>query len=235
MYEHSSNGSDNDPSKPTDKLTILNRSMEWNQENKQQIIDQLIKMITWRPLAYASEVGESFRPVIPTWTVNSMYGLSIGYCFADAGVKLYKIKDKPKNDIIKKGGDLFVWHFFASMAFPALTIHTIVTDGPKYLEKNQNKINHCKQKMYDYVKQYHEKRNKPVPSFGNTKIGRNVLTQYAKFILRYGKYIPTAIGLMSIPFIIHPIDKTVDVIMSNTIRRLYWTQDEIEENRYHPH
>jgi mitochondrial fission process protein 1 len=33
------------------------------------------------------------------------------------------------------------------------------------------------------------------------------------------KWVPTVFGLASIPFIIHPIDKGVDVLMDNTYRK----------------
>jgi hypothetical protein len=39
---------------------------------------------------------------------------------------------------------------------------------------------------------------------------------------RFGKFIPSIIGLLSIPLIIHPIDHATDFVMDNTIRgRLY--------------
>jgi fission process protein 1 len=34
-----------------------------------------------------------------------------------------------------------------------------------------------------------------------------------------GKWAPTAIGLMSIPFIIHPIDRLMDYVMDETYRK----------------
>ena len=41
----------------------------------------------------------------------------------------------------------------------------------------------------------------------------------AKFKHKMGKWIPTIVGLCSIPFIIHPIDRGVDVLMDNTYRK----------------
>ena len=32
-----------------------------------------------RYVAYSSDVGEAFRPVVPTWLVKSTYGLAFGY------------------------------------------------------------------------------------------------------------------------------------------------------------
>lgn len=41
----------------------------------------------------------------------------------------------------------------------------------------------------------------------------------AKFKHKLASFIPTVIGLCSIPFIIHPIDRTVDSLMDNTYRK----------------
>jgi len=43
--------------------------------------------------------------------------------------------------------------------------------------------------------------------------------QAAKFKHKLGKWIPTILGLSSIPFIIHPIDNAVDKLMDNTYRK----------------
>lgn len=40
-----------------------------------------------------------------------------------------------------------------------------------------------------------------------------------KFKHKYGKWLPTIVGLASIPFIIHPIDTGVDVLMDNSYRK----------------
>lgn len=41
----------------------------------------------------------------------------------------------------------------------------------------------------------------------------------AKFKHKLGKWIPTVVGLASIPFIIHPIDSGVDKLMDETYRK----------------
>jgi fission process protein 1 len=79
-----------------------------------------------RPLAYASEVGESFRPIFPQWLVRALYGVSWGYVFLDTGVKTYEAKDHGKEAMMYTAGDLMAWHTIASMALPAFSIHTLV-------------------------------------------------------------------------------------------------------------
>jgi fission process protein 1 len=75
-----------------------------------------------RPLAYASEVGESFRKVFPMF-VKPLYALSIGYVVGDIGIKY--IANRHKNFEYKKWFmmDLSLWHLGASLIFPALVIN----------------------------------------------------------------------------------------------------------------
>jgi len=135
-----------------------------------------------RPLAYASEFGESMRPIAPKWFVNGMYGLSIGYVVADTAIKTYEIRDQGSQKMLIKAGDLSLWHTFASMILPAVSIHTIVkTSGH----------------------------------------GLNNLSKMGYKFPRWGKFLPTAFGLASIPFIIHPLDHLTDYVMNQTIRKFY--------------
>lgn len=85
-----------------------------------------------RPMAYASEFGESFRPFVSPYFVNSMYGVSFLYVFADVGISCYNIRDKGREAQMYTGIDQLIWHSMASLAFPALTIHQIVHYSQKY-------------------------------------------------------------------------------------------------------
>jgi mitochondrial fission process protein 1 len=48
-------------------------------------------------------------------------------------------------------------------------------------------------------------------------VGKGI--KLAKIRHPLAKWIPTVTGLLSIPFIIHPIDKAVDVLMDETYRK----------------
>ena len=78
-----------------------------------------------RPLAYASEVGESFRKVFPN-LVKPLYALSIGYVLGDIGIKFYQVKHK--NFDYKKWYllDLSLWHLGASIVLPAVVINRYI-------------------------------------------------------------------------------------------------------------
>lgn len=97
-------------------------------------------MIGSRPLAYASEVGESARPIISRHMVLSLYGLSIGYVLLDTFYKSIAVREHGIGKTALFAMDLAIWHSLASMALPAFTIHSIVKFSGK-LMKNTNIAN----------------------------------------------------------------------------------------------
>ena len=78
-----------------------------------------------RPLAYASEVGESMRKVMPRM-VTPLYALSIGYVGLDIVIKRMSTKGKPSDYRKYYTLDLSLWHLGASILFPAITINRFV-------------------------------------------------------------------------------------------------------------
>lgn len=142
-----------------------------------------------RPLAYASEVGESLRPVTPGFFVKSMYGLSIGYVLFDTAIKTI---EQPKNKRMITCSDTLIFHTFASMLLPAVIIHKIVAYSGKAL-------NH--------------------PSIDKSKIFSRMMSP--SNLSTFKRFTPVALGLLSIPFIIHPIDHGTEYVMDRTVRKLY--------------
>ncbi|KAG2183341.1 hypothetical protein INT43_006346 [Umbelopsis isabellina] len=87
-----------------------------------------------RYLAYSSDVGEAFRPIVPPVLVRAAYGISWAYVGLDVGYEGYK-SHKAGNDNAVTGLAAFkrgVFQTFASMLLPMATIHTVV----KYSAKN---------------------------------------------------------------------------------------------------
>lgn len=87
-----------------------------------------------RYLAYSSDVGEAFRPIVPPILVRAAYGISWAYVGLDVGYEGYK-SHKAGNDNAVTGVAAFkrgVFQTFASMVLPMATIHTVV----KYSAKN---------------------------------------------------------------------------------------------------
>ncbi len=135
-----------------------------------------------RYLAYTSEVGESFRPIIPKYIVNGTYAASLFYVGADVAhnFQIEKEQGAQNSELALKTTDKLIWHGFASMLLPALSVHSIVSFSGKHVF------------------------NKLPTNFTKTRT-----------------WAPTTLALVSIPFIIHPLDHLTDFAMDNTIRKYY--------------
>lgn len=48
-----------------------------------------------------------------------------------------------------------------------------------------------------------------------------MLKKYSKYVPQKQKYITTMVGLGCIPFIVKPIDHTVDLLMDVSVRKMY--------------
>ncbi|KAG0737882.1 hypothetical protein G6F57_002799 [Rhizopus arrhizus] len=83
---------------------------------------------TTRYLAYTSDVGEAFRPIVHPAIVTAAYGISWAYLGLDVGYEGYKAYHAGQDQsviaatCVKRG----VFQSLASMAFPMLTIHSVV-------------------------------------------------------------------------------------------------------------
>ena len=91
-------------------------------------------IIMARPLAYASEVGESLRKVAP-FLVKPLYGISIAYVLVDLVVKTANLENKTKKYRSVFCLDLMIWHLGASLIIPAVIIHKIVHKSTKLMAK----------------------------------------------------------------------------------------------------
>ena len=78
--------------------------------------------------AYSSDVGEAFRPVLPSWAVNCFYGISFGYVAGDVAWTGYLEKERKSSDmmIARQCTETTVFQLIASLAIPTAAIHTTV-------------------------------------------------------------------------------------------------------------
>jgi len=146
-----------------------------------------------RPSAYASEVGESTKAVVPRYVYKALYGISGAYVITDTLIKVHDLSENKhvidhygvghKKDPIlaKKFVDSLLWHSLASFALPGLAVHQTV--------KLASMGRKC---------------------MTSTKIPQSLIRMY-----------PPLIGLAIIPFIIHPIDHVTDYVLDNTVRQFY--------------
>ncbi|KAI8575768.1 hypothetical protein K450DRAFT_260112 [Umbelopsis ramanniana AG] len=91
-----------------------------------------------RYLAYSSDVGEAFRPIVHPLMVRAAYGISWAYVGLDVAYEGYKTH-KAGNDNAVVGVAAFkrgIFQTFASMLLPMATIHTAVKYSAKHVFNN---------------------------------------------------------------------------------------------------
>jgi len=95
-----------------------------------------------RYLAYSSDVGESLRPVLPSWMVNACYGVAFAYVGCDVGYVGWKAHGEGKdNSEIGRAVTLeFSFQVLASLLMPTVIIHTAVHQSQKLLKNNKSAV-----------------------------------------------------------------------------------------------
>lgn len=90
-----------------------------------------------RYLAYTSDIGEAFRPIVSPKIVTSAYAISWGYVICDVAYEGYKdYKHGSDNSHIARTVlERSLFQSIASMALPAFTIHTQVHLFQKVFKK----------------------------------------------------------------------------------------------------
>ncbi len=93
-----------------------------------------------RYLAYSSDVGESFRPVLPSQAVLATYGIAIGYVICDISYHVYQEAQLPED--VDGGKNIprcfvhnTVFQLIASLALPAFIIHAGVHQAQRGFKK----------------------------------------------------------------------------------------------------
>lgn len=102
-----------------------------------------------RYIAYTSDVGEAFRPVVHPGIVTAAYGISWAYLLGDVSYETYKAHKKGptplESSIFSEPARLSLvavergtFQAIASMGLPALTIHTVVAQSTKLYKNVKN-------------------------------------------------------------------------------------------------
>ncbi|KAJ3156753.1 hypothetical protein HDU86_003519 [Geranomyces michiganensis] len=81
-----------------------------------------------RYLAYTSDVGEAFRPVVNKRIVNAAYGISFAYVGFDIGLEAWKARQRGADnlELTRVVAERTLFQGLASLLLPAVTIHTVV-------------------------------------------------------------------------------------------------------------
>jgi fission process protein 1 len=157
-----------------------------------------------RYLGYANECGEALRAFLPAGGVPATYALAIGYVLADTvdkALKEWKISAKCKTDpsnsvrsvrVAATSIDALTWQMLASVFVPGSVIHLIVAATTRALESIE-----------------------PAHDAAAAVAMALPLDVSADAVLAG---IPTAVGLLTIPFIVEPIDETIHKVCDASVR-----------------
>mmetsp|Transcript_5435 Transcript_5435/g.7865 ORF Transcript_5435/g.7865 Transcript_5435/m.7865 type:complete len:173 (-) Transcript_5435:65-583(-) len=149
---------------------------------------------TIRYLGYANEIGESFRYQYPRMVIPS-YAVAFGYCFMDsvtAGYYAWAAHDVTEREQR------------TNLIPQSREMKTILTMGDTLLWQTLASVT--------------------IPGVAINlivKTSRMVVPRLPGLPGFAVKWLPTAIGLSSIPFIVQPIDRSVDYILDSTVRE-WW-------------
>jgi fission process protein 1 len=100
-----------------------------------------------RYLAFSSDVGEAFRPVVSKNMVRLSYGLTWGYVFGDIGYSTYnayKLHPDNSNFVKDRAARSTLFQLVGSVALPFLIIHTTVAQSAKAFAKYTPNYKHVR-------------------------------------------------------------------------------------------
>ncbi|KAL3775614.1 hypothetical protein ACHAW5_007554 [Stephanodiscus triporus] len=172
------------------------------------------------PLRYCGYANEYPRLVSPS------YLIAFGYCVADAASAGYRVMSEEDNvkeahethsknvRAVSAGIDTLLWQGLASVVIPGGVINCKHCDVIEYnchqIFRHHNFF--IATLFLDYVVYVH---HAVIVYSSRIAVARTIgLPVYVS------KWLPTAVGLFSIPIIIHPIDNAVDFLLDNTTRYL---------------
>ena len=99
-----------------------------------------------RYIAYSSDVGEAFRPLVSPMFVKASYGIALAYIATDVGLAVYGEhkrslgKEDYNNRVGRAGVETATFQFFASLVVPSLIIHTAVHQAQNVAKKGKGNL-----------------------------------------------------------------------------------------------
>ena len=166
-----------------------------------------------RYLGYSNELGEAFSAWLFPGGVPLSYAVAVSYVLfdtwdkytktlADAEEKIVSTSSIDKAKLVstiglERGVDTLVWQLLASVIIPGYTIHTVVGVSSEVLG--------------DVLK-------KDPDVFHINWIASTMSLSPETVLIFAEKSLPTFIGLLTIPFIVHPIDSAVHAILNASLR-----------------
>ncbi|KAH0515709.1 Mitochondrial fission process protein 1 [Microtus ochrogaster] len=171
-------------------------------EQQRQGAERDLYRDTWvRYLGYANEVGEAFRSMVPKAVVWLSYGVSSSYVLADA------------IDKGKKAGEVFC---FCSSWVKCLYIYQV--PSPEAGRGTRVTLAVVDTFVWQSL------ASVAIPGFTINRLcaaSLYVLGSMTRWPLTVRKWTTTTLGLLAIPVIVHPIDRSVDFLLDSSLRKLY--------------
>ena len=99
-----------------------------------------------RYIAYSSDVGEAFRPLVTPNFVRASYGIALTYIAVDIGLAVYGEhersleKEDYNNRVARAGVETLTFQMFASLIVPSLIIHTAVHQAQNAAKKGSGNL-----------------------------------------------------------------------------------------------
>ena len=165
-----------------------------------------------RYLGYANEIGESFRYQYPKFVIPS-YVVAFGYCLADA---------------IHTGYQSYYnhHHHYNKITDPSTSNNSNSNHHDEQLRIRRMMVGTFDTLLWQsfasvFIPGYVIHTIVKVTKYSITRIipqQRHVQLVVPIFITTW---LPTIMGLGAIPFIVHPIDHSVDYVLDNTVRTYY--------------
>lgn len=153
-----------------------------------------------RYMGYANEVGESFRSLVSVSVVRASYVVAFGYVFADCIDKSIKTYKIEETKPIEQ-------------KIESSTVKTVKVATDCLLWQTFASV--------------------LVPGFTINRLCKlsSILMNKSAvpFLIKSNKFLTTAIGLCSIPFIIHPIDHLCHLAMDQTVRPMLKIEPHIKD------
>jgi fission process protein 1 len=168
-----------------------------------------------RYLGYANEIGESFRYQYPKCVVPS-YVVAFGYCLADALSTGYHTYFHYSNVHPNNNN-------YNNTSYNNTTNGSTISNSNDAIETNQVRLRRTIVNTLDTLL-WQTFASVLIPGYvihTIVKVTKYSMPKQVKVPLLISTWLPTVMGLGAIPFIVHPIDHSVDYVLDNTVRSFY--------------
>ena len=172
-----------------------------------------------RYVGYANEAGEAFRPLLPR-LVGPSYALAFAYVLGDTWDKAAAARNAAPPT---PTGDTVEAHAQTDTHASKESANANTTGSKQPPMKMQMKMQVERSPLVAGVDclVWQTLASVAVPGLVIKAVTAGAVKALAAAPHNVARFGPTAAGLATVPFIIHPIDSAVDAVMDSTVRKMY--------------